>query len=187
MYQGRLEQHQALEAWFRAASRIDPIRSVAEFGCGLAVGYSDFFRDVRYVGLDISEKEIAWCREHRKNPRHDYLACDFIDARLEEKFDLVFSQGTIDNTYDMDAFLRSAARAARRWVYVTAYRGFFPELDEHVYRWSDKDGCYYNDISPARAWRTLADAGCRCVAVVPSPTGRSDIPFETLILARMDA
>lgn len=185
MYEGRKEQHLAFQAWVRAMSRLEPIDTVLELGCGLAVGYSEFFADRRYVGADISAKEIAWCRQHRANPRHDYVSCDFIEHTFDERFDLVFSQGTIDNTYDMDAFLRAAVRASRKWVYITAYRGYFPELDEHVYRWSEAEGCYYNDLSPSAAWRCLADAGCRDVAIVPSGTGRADIPFETLIVARV--
>jgi SAM-dependent methyltransferase len=185
MYQGRAEQHRCLQQWFAATTRREPIASVLEMGCGLGVGYADFFAQLRYVGADLSGKEIEWCRENRRNPRHEYVACDFIEAPFPERFDLVFSQGTIDNTYDMDAFLRAAVAASTRWVYVTAYRGFFPDLDEHVYRWNEGDGCYYNDLSAGRATATLRESGCREVAVVPSFTGRAEIPFETLILGRV--
>lgn len=186
MYEGRKDQHQAFQAWVQAMSRVEPIDSVLEFGCGLAVGYGEFFEGRRYVGADLSAKEIAWCRENRARPRHDFVECDFITHDFGERFDLVFSQGTIDNTYDMDAFLRAAARASRRWVYVTAYRGYFAGLDAHRYDASEAEGCYYNDLSPSAAFRCLEAAGCRDVAVVPSGTGRPDIPFETLVVARVD-
>ena len=141
--------------------------------------------DREYVGIDIAEQCVAWCRANRPRPRHEYWAGDFIQTKWPRRFDLVFSQGTIDTTYDMDAFLRSAAAASQRWLYITAYRGFFPGLTEHRYSWSPEHGCFYNDLSPLQAYRTLQQAGCRDIAIVPSHTGRADIPFETLIVARV--
>jgi hypothetical protein len=185
MYESRLDQHQVFAHWLEAVERLAPVRSVAEFGCGLAVGYADAFSDRDYVGIDIAEQCIEWCRANRRNPRHEYWAADFIQSEWPRRFDLVLSQGTIDNTYDMDAFLRSAVAASRQWLYITAYRGFFASLPEHEYQWSPEHGCYYNNLSPSRAHRTLRAAGCTDVAVVPSHTGRAAIPFETLIVARV--
>ena len=184
MYDGRLDQHQLFEQWFQVVNYIDPIHSVLEFGCGLAVGYADFFKDIRYVGTDIAEQLISWCQTNRQYPNHDYVTCDFIQHRFEEKFDIVFSQGTIDNVYDMDAFLHAAVASSRRWIYITAYRGFFPELSDHIYTWSEKHGCNYNDISPKQAYQTLVDCGCQDIMILPSFTGRENISFETLIIAR---
>jgi len=184
IYRGREDQHRVFQEWAKALQYSEKITSVCEFGCGLGVGYADFFRTVRYMGLDISEKNISWCREHRANPLHEYLTCDFITDPPGEKFDLVFSQATIDNTYDMDAFLQSAANTAGGWLFITAYRGYFPELSEHRYTYSDEHKCYYNDIAPAQARLTLEACGCTDIAILPSFTGRADIPFETLVLAR---
>jgi hypothetical protein len=184
MYEGRIRSHEAFREWFRFVDALDPIRSVLEFGCGMAVGYADFFHDRRYVGADLVEASIDWCRAQRRNPRHEYRCCDFISAPPTGEFDLVFSQGTIDNTYDMDAFLAAGLQRTRRWLYVTAYRGFFPTLPEHVYTWHEEHGCYYNDISPVRAYGTLKGLGCIDVSVLPFYTGRDDIPVETLIVAK---
>ena len=107
------------------------MQSVLEIGCGLAVGYAYFFKDLRYAGDDVTTQLIEWCRANRENSRHQYIANDFIADPPREKFDLVFSQGTIDNTYDMDAFLGAMVAATRRWIYVTAYRGIFSELTKH--------------------------------------------------------
>lgn len=185
IYRGREGQHRLFQQWAKALMNSEEITSVCEFGCGLAIGYASFFKAVRYVGLDISETNISWCREHRTNPLHDYLTRDFITDPPDEQFDLVFSQATIDNTYDMDAFLRSAANTARKWLFITSYRGYFPELSEHRYSpYSDEHKCYYNDISPVQARLTLEACGCTDIAILPSFTGRTDIPFETLIVAR---
>lgn len=189
MYDSRRDQHECFEHWFRFAGAVEPISSVLELGCGYAVGYADFFSGIRYVGADISETAVAWCKANRRHPEHDYVACDFITHRFDERFDVVFSQGTIDNTYDMDAFLHSCLKASRRWIYVTAYRGFFADLPEHRYQVVREQGTFYNDLSAVRAWRTLKEFGARDITVVPSFTGgRTDspgIPFETLIIARV--
>ncbi|MCH8149845.1 MAG: class I SAM-dependent methyltransferase [Planctomycetes bacterium] len=151
----------------------------------MAVGYADFFKDIRYVGVDIAPQLIDWCKSHRKNPRHDYWADDFIVKPPREKFDLVFSQGTIDNTHDMDALLRAAVAASNRWVYVTAYRGFFPELREHRITWCEEQGVFYNDLSPLQAQQTLEQCGCQNVTIFPSFTGRDNVAHETVIIGSL--
>lgn len=185
MYDARAEQHRMFKLWCDSMQRQAPLDHVLEFGCGMTVGYADYFAQKRYLGADISEHTIAWCNAHRRNPAHDHVACDFIEHRFPRRFDLVFSHGTIDNTYDMDEFLRAMVRASQRWVYLTAYRGFFPDLRDHAMNWCEPDGCFYNDLSPSRARTVLQECGCRDVAVLPSYTGRADIPFETVIVARV--
>jgi Methyltransferase domain len=185
MYNGRVEQHLTFQQWFTAADHVEKIETVLELGCGLSVGYADFFSEIAYTGSDLAPQLIDWCRLNRENARHRYLACDFVRDAFPIRYDLVFSHGTIDNNYDMDEFLRAAVRASRRWVYITAYRGFFPNLQAHRIDWRESDGCFYNDLSPVRAAAVLREAGCAEVAVVPSFTGRKEIPYETLIVARV--
>ncbi len=185
MYDYRVRQHKALELWFAAVNMREPLESVVDFGCGAAVGYPDFFKDIRYVGIDLAEPIIQWCLEHNTNSHHDYWVREFIESPPEKEFDLVMSQGTIDNVYDMDAFLRAAIRASKKWIYINAYRGFFKELDNHVYRFNEEQNIYYNDLSPSRAYETLRDAGCRDISIHPSPTGYDEIPFETVIIAHV--
>jgi SAM-dependent methyltransferase len=185
MFEGRIDQHLVFQRWFDFVNRFEPISSVLELGCGLGVGYADFFKDFRYVGVDLADQLIDWCRENRRNPKHEYWKCDFITEQFEERFDLVFSQGTIDNTYDMDAFLRATVGASKNWIYITAYRGFFSELSEHEYEWCEDQGVYYNNISPHKVYQTLKQCGCRNIMILPSYTGREELPFETVIVARV--
>lgn len=185
MYNGRIDQHQCFQQWFDYINNSEPVLSVLELGCGFAVGYADFFEDIRYVGTDLAETAITWCKKNRHNEKHDYVAIDFITEKFDEKFDLVFSQGTIDNTYDINGFIKAAIAASRRWIFITAYRGFFPGLQEHRYSWNGQHGCYYNDISPHQVYKLLEAEGCSDITIVPSHTGRQDIPFETLIVARV--
>jgi SAM-dependent methyltransferase len=176
--------HAAFAEWLNDLDRSgDPIRSVLEIGCGRGVRYPTLFADRRYVGYDISQKEIEWCRENRHNPRHDYIVGDFITEGIAERFDLVFAHAVIDHVYDIDAFLRAAVEASGRWVYLTAYRGWFPDLREHRYSWSEQETCFYNDLSPARVHMVLTAAGCRPVRVSPSGAAIEPIGHETVVIA----
>lgn len=182
MYEGRRAAHTDLQ------KLIDIRRptSVCEVGCGLAVGYSDYLANQRYVGLDVSESNIAWCQASRGHDGHEYHVVDVgSKATNGETFDLVFSQGTIDNVYDMDAFLQGVADRSHDQIYVTAYSGWFPELDEHAYSYNADHGCFYNHISPGRARRTLEAAGAVDIHVEPLETGVASLPLETRITASM--
>ncbi|MCA8942998.1 MAG: methyltransferase domain-containing protein [Planctomycetes bacterium] len=183
MFEGREPVHRDLIAW--ATAPANRVESVVDFGCGLEVGYTDAFAEKRYVGIDISHRNVDWCRRNRKNPKHAHWCADFVEEPLPEKFDLVFSSGTIDNTYDIDACLRAMVRASKKWIHVTCYRGWFPELDEHRYSYAPQHDCFYNDLSPKRAARTLREAGCTDVRIDRVASGKDDIPFETRIIARV--
>ena len=185
MYNYRIVQHQAFEKVFCYLNLIEKIQAIADFGCGTCVGYTDFFKDHCYVGIDLAAHVIDWCKSHYNNPKHEYRVLEFIEDPPEKEFDLVFSQGTIDNTYDMNAFFHAAVLSSKKWIYVTAYRGYFPQLKNHKYTYSEDEGVYYNDISPIEAYDTLKALGCNRISIYPSPTGYEDISFETVIVAHV--
>jgi SAM-dependent methyltransferase len=183
IHDARESIHAAFAAWVDERDRTDqPIRSVLEIGCGRGVRYPALVADRRYVGYDISIKEIEWCRANRPNPRHAYVAGDFIADGIDERFDLVFAHALIDHVYDIDAFLHAVVNATDRWVYLTAYRGWFPDLTDHRYSWSEQDTCFYNDLSPARVQALLTALGCRPLRVGRSDTVVEPIGWETLII-----
>ena len=184
MHGSRAAMHRDLVAWVRSSEHDASIRSIADFGAGLGVGYCDAFADRRYVGLDLCRRNTDWCSANRTNERHDFRCIDFVAEPLGERFDLVFSSGTIDNTYDVDACLRAMVAASRGWIHATCYRGWFPELDEHRYTYNPAHQCFYNDISPRRVRQTLEAAGCEDVRIDPIRTGNDAIPYETRIVAR---
>lgn len=164
------------------------VESLLDVGCGLAVGYADRFSDRRYIGMDLSGKESEWCFKHRSNPNHSYITGDIIQDIPYNKFDVVFSQGTIDNTYDMDAMLKSMVACSKGWIYLTAYRGWFPELPEHRYTWDESTTCFYNDISPAAVRTTLEELGCTEINISFLDMGKREknpIRYETRIVARV--
>ena len=185
MYNYRILQHQTFQKWFQFIHRMELIESIADFGCGMGVGYVDFFENFRFVGFDLAPQVIDWCKKNYRNPKHEFRILEFIKNPPEKEFDLVYSQGTIDNAYDMNAFLRSAVKASRKWIYITAYRGFFPELETHRYEFNPEQGVYYNDISPLEAYSTLNKQGCGNISIFPSRTAYEDITHETVIIAHI--
>jgi hypothetical protein len=186
MYDYRQELHKEMVAWIQQReSEGDAIFSIADFGCGLGVGYCDDFADKKYIGADISEKNIRWCQKHRKNSNHEYYHIDFVSESLKEPVDLVFSSGTLDNTYDIDIGLKNMVKNAKKWIYVTFYRGWFPELKAHQYSWNEEHKCFYNDVSPSRIHEVLLSLGCQDIQIKPIPTEHADIPYETLVIARV--
>jgi SAM-dependent methyltransferase len=184
LHASRERIHEAFAEWVTRLRTSERISCVLEVGCGRAVRYANLFSDCRYVGYDISPKEISWCRRQHTNPDHEFVCADFVEAALGERFDLVFSHAVVDHVYDVDRFVAALAGASRRWLYLSSYRGWFPELTEHVYRWHENDTCYYNDLSPGALTRVLEDAGCTEVKAYPLATGRPDIPLETVVTAR---
>lgn len=186
MFNGRKRMHEDMLTWIQTLEHTpDRINSVMDFGCGRAVGYSTSLQDKHYVGVDISKENITWCQQNRDTSRHSYVCADIICKKLPEKTDLVFSSGTIDNSYDIDQYLSAMVRNAKKWIYLTCYRGWFPNLPEHIYRYDENHGCFYNDASLPRLLAQLQKLGCSVVSAVPLGTGKREIPFETRIIARI--
>jgi len=186
MYDYRKKMHKEMVDWVhQRETEGDAILSIADFGCGLGVGYCDDFANKKYVGVDLSEKNTLWCREHRENPNNEYYCFDFIKESLKEPVDLVFSSGTLDNTYDIDVSLKNLVRNSKKWIYITFYRGWFPELKEHQYSWNEEHKCFYNNVSPSRIYEILLSLGCQDIQIKPTPTEHADIPYEMLVIARV--
>lgn len=185
MYNGRKRMHEDMLAWIGTLENTsDRIDSVMDFGCGRAVGYSTSLQNKRYLGIDISRENITWCLKNRDTSRHSYICADIIRDQLPEKADLVFSSGTIDNAYDIDQYLAAMVRNSNKWIYLTCYRGWFPSIAEHLYRYDENHGCFYNDASLPQLLARLQKLGCSIVSAVPLATGNRDIPFETRIIAK---
>lgn len=157
--------------------------SIIEVGCGTGHGYLGNFEDRQYVGIDLSPKATRLNRQKNDNPGHSFLCCDIIESPPGAQADLVFSQATIDNVYDMDAFLRSMARMTKKLLYVSNYRGYSPELEGHRYQWDPKMGVFFNDIAPPKIESLLRAEGFKTIVVFPQKTFRDDITSETVVIA----
>jgi SAM-dependent methyltransferase len=178
IYEFRAKSHEFFQEWFQRECRTRfPVKSVLEVGCGRGYPYADYFEAYRYTGFDISQKEIDWCTSNRDNPKHIFKCGDFLGAPVleKDKHDLVFAHAVIDHVYDVNVFLQQAALAARHVIFVTAYRGYFPEVLTHEYKWTDSVSCFHNKISPSEVRTVLLQAGCRAVDVFPV---RCDNPYD---------
>ena len=71
----------------------------------------------------------------------------------------MFSHAVIDHVSDIDNFLTKAINLSNRYVYISAYRGFFPGIEHHMMNYDNKDGCYYNDVSVKQVERLMEKLG----------------------------
>ena len=123
------------------------IKQILEIGCGTGVypiKLKELFSDKEYTGTDISETAIKQCKQ---NSSFEFIAGDFLKLNFTKKFDLVFSHAVVDHVYDMDAFVLKIVELTKQFAYITAYRGYFPELKKHKMNWNNDDGSYYNNFS----------------------------------------
>jgi SAM-dependent methyltransferase len=131
------------------------IQTVLEIGCGTGVypiKYRELFENLKYTGLDISKENIDFCKQHSD---FNFICGDFIKMDLMEKYDLVYSHAVVDHVYDIDVFISKICSATKKYAYINAYRGYFPDLKKHRMTWRDDDGCYYNDVSVLHLKETL--------------------------------
>ena len=135
------------------------LSTILEVGCG--AGYyprnlKELFTNMEYTGTDISETAIKFCKS--KSP-FNFICTDFLKTPLNKKFDLVFSHALIDHVYDVDLFIEKIIQSSKRFAYITAYRGYFPDLERHVMRRNNLEGSYYNDISIKQVSKKLLGMG----------------------------
>ena len=123
------------------------IQTVLEVGCGTGVypiKYSKLFNDLEYTGIDFSETNIEYCKN---NSTSNFISGDFIKMDVKQEYDLVYSHAVVDHVYDIDVFIMNLVKSCKKFAYINAYRGFFPDLEKHEMKWRDDDNCYYNKIS----------------------------------------
>lgn len=172
--------------WIHArAAAGDRIESVADFGCRLDLGASEALAGVRCIGFDFDQSAIDFHRETDAATRSEYRCFDFELEPASREFDLVISIGTIDSCWDVDVFLDAMIRVARGWIYLTCEQGWLPDLAEHRYSWSERDGSFRNAVSPARIREHLALRNCTGIVIEPTRSDRRDLPSGTRIIARV--
>lgn len=137
----------------------DDIKTVLEIGCGAGtypIEFKEYFDKKEYLGIDIGKPAIDYCKQ---NSDFEFLCGDIINIEMDKKFDLVFSHAVVDHVYDIDAFVKKIVGLSRKYVYISAYRGYFPNLSEHKMRWDNEKGCYYNDLSKKQLKKILISGG----------------------------
>lgn len=187
IYDYRLPSHETFKSWVKdMEAKLGTMNSVIDVGSGIGYGYTEFFQSKNFIGIDLSTQAIQWSNERNTNSRHRYICEDIIQKLPNIQADLVFSQGTIDNVYDMDAFLKAMAKMTQKVLYIANYRGYFGNMNEHRYAWDPKMHVCFNDISARKAIEVLEKEGFQTVVAFPMATHRTDIQSETVIIACRD-
>jgi len=121
--------------------------SILEIGCSvglLPVTFNEFFKDKKYVGLDLSSKSLDLAKNNF--PQGKFICDDFIKSEIDE-YDLIVSFDVIDHVYDPNKFLQKIITLSKKHSYVRSYRGFFPNLKQHKMNYRSNEGIYLNDLS----------------------------------------
>jgi SAM-dependent methyltransferase len=156
MHESHKIQHQDFIQYLKTRKNLE---TVLEVGCGTGVypiKLKELFANIKYTGTDISETAIKQCK---KNSSFEFIAGDFIKLDISRKFDLVFSHAVVDHVYDMDEFVAKIVNLTKKYAYITAYRGFFPDLKKHKMNWHNEDGSFYNDFSIIQINKKLKEMG----------------------------
>ena len=82
----------------------------------------------------------------------------------------------------MNNYIIKMINLSKKYVYITAYRGWFPKLDEHQYSWSDDHKCCYNNLSVKEITKLLKRIKKIKFFINPLNTNRKDITKETKII-----
>jgi SAM-dependent methyltransferase len=160
--------------------------SIMDIGCGIGYGYTERYKTIEYIGVDLSANAINLAKSKSEiNNQHQFINCDFLKDEISKKADIVMSSGTIDNTYDIPLHLKRMVSLANKYIYITSCGGWFPEANEHVYNYVKKDGYFNNIISPSAIFQQLKELGCTDISVKPLWTDYREIPFETEIFAKV--
>lgn len=134
-------------------------QTALEVGCGTGyfpIKHKNLFHE--YTGFDIGTPAINFCK---KKSEFEFIEGDFIKMDLNRKFDLVFTQSVIDHVYDPDSFLKQIVKHTKKYALVCAYRGFFPDYDEHKMEYFNRGGFYHNELSVKKLKETLLSTGLK--------------------------
>ena len=180
MHNSRLPAHKDFINFYNINKK--KINNILEIGCGVSVFYQRLFRKIEYSGLDISKQNINFCKKNYKNFKHNYYYGDIVQFKNNSKYDLVFSQGTIDNCYDMNRYIINMINLSKKYVYITAYRGWFPKLNKHQYFWNDNHKCCYNNLAIREISMLLKKNKKIKFFIDPLNTNKKNITKETKII-----
>lgn len=136
--------------------KINP-ETTLEIGCGTGyfpIKHKNLFQ--KYTAMDIGKPAIDFCR---KNSEFEFLEGDFIKTDLNRKFDLVFTQSVIDHVYDPNEFLKQIVKHTKKHALICAYRGYFPEYEDHKMEYFNRGGFYHNELSVKKIKETLLNYG----------------------------
>ena len=113
---------------------IEDAREVLNVGCGIGVGcvYVAKKYACHVVGVDISERMVAWsrrrAREERVEPKVEFRTADVLNLPFEAgRFDVVFIESVLIFVEDKAQAIRECVRVTKPGGYVGLSEGFWIE------------------------------------------------------------
>jgi SAM-dependent methyltransferase len=156
--------------WLARLERLetDPI-PVIEFACGSANDYRAFAEaglgpHLDYLGIDLSEKNIANAR--RRHPEARFEVGDILELPYDAgSFDYVIASDIFEHLSleAMERALDEAARLARDGLVLTFFN--MSEADRHEVR--RRRAYHWNTLSRPRIEERLRDAGFTTILAIP--------------------
>ena len=143
---------------------IEDAREVLNVGCGIGVGSTYIARkyNCRVVGVDISEKMIAWsqrrAREERVEAKVEFRTADVLDLPFEaDRFDVVFAESVLIFVEDKARAIQECVRVTKPGGYVGLNEGLWikPPSPEMVVQVKDAIGPF---IPTSDTWQVLWEA-----------------------------
>lgn len=175
MHDSRPESARYMHEWM--SEEVTDGSSFLEVGCGAGIHFPAWithtFPNSSYTGVDLSASAIRSARVNSAGPRISYEAVAVSEVLGHERFDVVFSQATVDNVPDMDAFVHDMIRLAREWVVLSCFRDTITD-PEHEYDYVAGSGYFSNRLSlPAfdRLMQTFPSCEWRIVRVHADVSG----------------
>lgn len=77
-------------------SRFNKKLKILEIGCGVGANVPFFLsKNCDYTGVDISKNAIKFLKKKYKSKRLNFIHCDYINLKVNKKFDLIIDRGSI--------------------------------------------------------------------------------------------
>ena len=147
-----------------SACHIEDAREVLNVGCGIGVGVAYIARKFacRVVGVDISEKMLAWsrlrAREEKVEDKVEFRVADVLDLPFDDsRFDAVIVESVLGFVEDKPRAIRECIRVTKPGGYVGLNECFWTQVPspEMIALAQDSIG---SSIPTKEDWQVLWDA-----------------------------
>jgi SAM-dependent methyltransferase len=147
-----------------ALCHIEEAREVLNVGCGIGVGSAYIARkhNCRVVGVDISEKMIAWSRQRAREEsvedRVEFRVSSVLELPFEtDRFDIVICESVLAFVEDKGRAIRECIRVTKPGGYVGLNETYFvsqvpPDLGETL------QASLGTDVPTSATWQALWEA-----------------------------
>ena len=121
-----------------------------DYGCGSGTTYEALKKTIlesgliRYRGIDIIPKNIAWCKEQWPEANVGINAEIHRICEPDKSYDVVYSRHVVDHMESFEKALDEHCRVARTFVIIVLWRPFI-EAEDHEIKHIVDQGKFYAD------------------------------------------